>query len=98
MSGHGTGAANGAAPPRHFLDIADFSGSELRHVLDASAALKARRRRGELAAERPLLGKTLAMVFDKPSTRTRVSFDVAMPPPARGPPIHAHSPRGPPQA
>jgi ornithine carbamoyltransferase len=78
MSGSRNGAAHGAAPPRHFLDIADFSGSELRHVLDASAAIKARRRRGELAAERPLLGKTLAMVFDKPSTRTRVSFDVAM--------------------
>ena len=69
---------NGATPPRHFLDIADFSGAELRHVLDASAALKSRRRRGEPPAERPLAGKILAMVFDKPSTRTRVSFDVAM--------------------
>ena len=69
---------NGRSGPRHFLDIADFSGAELRHVLDASAALKARRRRGEVPAERPLAGKMLAMVFDKPSTRTRVSFDVAM--------------------
>jgi ornithine carbamoyltransferase len=63
---------------RHFLDLCDFSGAELRTVLDASAAIKARRRKGEIAAERPLAGKVLAMVFDKPSTRTRVSFDVGM--------------------
>jgi ornithine carbamoyltransferase len=68
---------NGAGP-RHFLDLKDFSGAELRRVLDASVAMKARRRKGERAAERPLVGKTLAMVFDRPSTRTRVSFDVAM--------------------
>ena len=64
--------------PRHFIDLADFSSAQLRHVIDTSAALKAKRRRGEVPAERPLAGKTLAMVFDKPSTRTRVSFDVAM--------------------
>ncbi|HEY7385862.1 MAG TPA: ornithine carbamoyltransferase [Beijerinckiaceae bacterium] len=63
---------------RDFLDLRDFSGAELRRVLDASAALKARRRKGEPSGERPLAGKILAMVFDKPSTRTRVSFDVAM--------------------
>jgi ornithine carbamoyltransferase len=63
---------------RHFIDIRDFSGAELRRVLDASAALKARRRKGEPPKERPLDGKTLAMIFDKPSTRTRVSFDLAM--------------------
>jgi ornithine carbamoyltransferase len=68
---------NGAGP-RHFLDLKDLSGAELRRVLDASAAIKALRRKGEVAAERPLTGKTLAMVFDRPSTRTRVSFDVAM--------------------
>jgi ornithine carbamoyltransferase len=66
------------AGPRHFLDLKDFSGAELRRVVDASAAIKAVRRKGERAAERPLMGKTLAMVFDRPSTRTRVSFDVAM--------------------
>jgi ornithine carbamoyltransferase len=64
--------------PRHFLDLKDFSGADLRRVLDASAALKSRRRKGEPPRERPLAGKILAMVFDKPSTRTRVSFDVAM--------------------
>jgi ornithine carbamoyltransferase len=48
---------------RHFLDLSDFSGADLRRVLDASAAIKAKRRKGEIAAERPLAGKTLAMVF-----------------------------------
>ena len=74
MSGNG-GAAGGA---RHFLDIADFGEGELRHLLDTAAHLKRGRRKGERSAERPLAGKTLAMIFDKPSTRTRVSFDMAM--------------------
>ena len=67
-------------PPatRHFLNLRDFSASTLREVLDASAAMKARRRKGEPPSERPLAGKVLAMVFDKPSTRTRVSFEVGM--------------------
>ncbi len=67
------------APLRHFLDLRDFSTEELRRLLDTSAALKARRRKGEAGqGNGPLAGKILAMVFDKPSTRTRVSFDVAM--------------------
>ncbi|GJD34277.1 ornithine carbamoyltransferase [Methylobacterium aerolatum] len=77
LNGRAAGAA--AAPaPRHFLDLSDFSGDEIRRMLDASADMKAIRRKGARAAERPLVGKTLAMVFDRPSTRTRVSFDVAM--------------------
>jgi ornithine carbamoyltransferase len=63
---------------RHFLDLSDFSGAEIRHVLSIGSQIKAKRRRGERPKERPLEGKTLAMVFDKPSTRTRVSFDVGM--------------------
>ncbi len=63
---------------RHFLDLSDFSGAEIRHLLSVGQEIKAKRRRGEKAKERPLEGKTLAMVFDKPSTRTRVSFDVGM--------------------
>jgi ornithine carbamoyltransferase len=59
---------------RHFLDLSDFSGAQIRHILKVGSEIKAKRRRGE----RPLEGKTLAMVFDKPSTRTRVSFDVGM--------------------
>ncbi len=63
---------------RHFLDLTDFTGDDLRRVLAASAALKADRRKGEPPLVRPLAGKMLAMIFDKPSTRTRVSFEVAM--------------------
>ncbi|MET3353002.1 UNVERIFIED_ORG: ornithine carbamoyltransferase [Xanthobacter viscosus] len=61
---------------RHFLDLSEIPAEELRRVLEVSKDLKARRKAGEV--DRPLAGKTLAMVFDKPSTRTRVSFDLAM--------------------
>jgi len=64
--------------PRHFLDLSDFTARDLRGLLDRARALKAGFRRGEPPRERPLAGKVLAMVFDKPSTRTRVSFDVGM--------------------
>jgi len=64
---------NGASP-KHFLDLLDLPKTELRGILDAAAAIKARRGDGA----RPLAGKMLAMIFDRPSTRTRVSFDVGM--------------------
>ena len=64
--------------PRHFLDLTDVSAAELRRILNEAARIKAARVRGQLASDKPLTGKTLAMVFDKPSTRTRVSFDVGM--------------------
>ena len=61
---------------RHFLDIADFDTATLRAILTEAVGLKGSRR--DPAAPRPLAGRTLALIFDKPSTRTRVSFDVAM--------------------
>ncbi len=61
---------------RHFLDLTDIPKRVLTGMIDNSRVMKAARKRGELSA--PLAGKTLAMIFDKPSTRTRVSFDVGM--------------------
>jgi len=64
------------AAVRHFLDINDFSKEELRKLLDLAKDIKAKLKAGE---ETPLLkGKILAMIFDRESTRTRVSFDVGM--------------------
>jgi ornithine carbamoyltransferase len=58
-------------PTRHFLAIPDFSKPELVALFDLAARMK----RGEYT-EKPLVGKTLGMIFTKSSTRTRVSFEV----------------------
>ncbi|MCW8836126.1 MAG: ornithine carbamoyltransferase [Rhodospirillales bacterium] len=62
--------------PNHFLDLDRIDAESLREILDYGAALK----RGvfPVGGSTPLLGKTLAMIFEKPSTRTRVSFEVGM--------------------
>jgi len=61
---------------RHFLDLIAIPKATLVGLIASSHAWKDARGRGP--APKPLAGKTMAMIFDKPSTRTRVSFDVAM--------------------
>ncbi|WP_207586372.1 ornithine carbamoyltransferase [Halomontanus rarus] len=61
---------------RHFIDVDDLSRDELFAVLDRAAAYKLAQQNGEDHAD--LAGKTLGMLFQKPSTRTRVSFETGM--------------------
>jgi ornithine carbamoyltransferase len=63
----------GREPPRHFLELMDFEPATLRRMLDLATQAK----RGAVAG-RPLAGKTVALIFEKPSTRTRVSFEVGI--------------------
>lgn len=58
--------------PKHFLDLHKLDAATLRSILDLGSSIKAG------GQGRPLVGKTLAMIFEKPSTRTRVSFEVGM--------------------
>ena len=64
------------AKPRHFLKLSDLSADELRAIIKRASELRAERERGE--SQPTLLRKVLAMVFEKSSTRTRVSFEAAM--------------------
>ncbi|TPQ49727.1 ornithine carbamoyltransferase [Prosthecomicrobium hirschii] len=64
-------------PKRDFIDLTDIGAADLRVIIDESKRLKAERR-GARRGEGPLAGKVLAMIFERPSTRTRVSFDVGM--------------------
>ena len=60
---------------RHLLRLADFSPDEIRYLLDLAAELKAAKRQGR---ETPrLVGKEIALIFEKDSTRTRCAFEVA---------------------
>jgi len=69
-------APSETVPPRHFLDLADIDAGTLRRMIDLAAHY--REGTAPEALRRPLTGKTLAMIFEKPSTRTRVSFQVGM--------------------
>ena len=62
---------------RHFLDLKDFLTDDLQAMLDDGLRMKAAQKSGEGHAM-PLAGKTVAMIFEKPSTRTRVSFEVGV--------------------
>lgn len=62
--------------PRHFLDLDRLETPVLRDILTAAAGFKRAARTGERL--QPLKGKMLAMIFERPSTRTRVSFEVGM--------------------
>ena len=61
---------------RHFTDFSAISTADLRGMMENAKRLKGLQKSGN--PERPFEGKVLAMIFDKPSTRTRVSFDVGM--------------------
>ncbi len=67
--------------PRHFLALSDLGPGGLRRILDAAHARKAARAgrpNGSVDDDAPLTGHVLAAIFEKPSTRTRLSFDIAM--------------------
>jgi ornithine carbamoyltransferase len=65
----------------HFLDLHKTDAAVLRHMIDTAHAMKAARNdrpKGALDDEQPLAGRMVALIFEKPSTRTRVSFDVGV--------------------
>ena len=67
--------------PRHFLDLCDFESGTLKALIAAARQRKKARNgfsRGAEDKDAPLSGKMLALIFEKPSTRTRISFDVGM--------------------
>ena len=64
------------ASTKHFLDLSAVSAEDLRLIMEDAKARKTSLKAG--TSDRPLAGKMLAMIFEKPSTRTRVSFDVGM--------------------
>lgn len=61
---------------RDFLGLVDYTAEEIQYLIDLAIELKRKHKAGEIY--QPLQGKTLAMIFEKSSTRTRVSFEVGM--------------------
>ena len=60
---------------RHFLTLKDYTPEEIQYLVDFSAYLKDKKKKGILVDE--LKGKNVALIFEKTSTRTRCSFEVA---------------------
>ncbi|HWE06570.1 MAG TPA: ornithine carbamoyltransferase [Rhizomicrobium sp.] len=70
-----------AATPRHFVDLADLDTQTLEGLIGEARRRKAARQglpHGAADPDKPLEGRVLALIFDKHSTRTRISFDIAM--------------------
>lgn len=65
-----------ATQPRHFLTLLDLNPAELNWVINRAIELKAIRNRGEIYE--PFRNRVLGMIFEKSSTRTRVSFEAGM--------------------
>jgi ornithine carbamoyltransferase len=70
--------AQASGPTRHFLDLSDIPAQELRRILDSSKAMKSRRRTADARVDQALAGKKVAMIFEQPSLRTRISFEVGI--------------------
>ena len=60
---------------RHFLTLKDFTAEEIQYLVDLAAKLKEKKKNGELVNH--YVGKNVALIFEKTSTRTRCSFEVA---------------------
>jgi ornithine carbamoyltransferase len=65
---------------KNFLNISDFSSGELRQIIEEAKIRKLKRKDLNKSAadfDQPFIGKSMIMIFEKPSTRTRISFDIA---------------------
>ena len=66
---------------KNFINISDLSSIELRSIIDEAKSRKIKRQglnKSAADADKPFAGKSMAMIFEKPSTRTRMSFDIAI--------------------